>query len=64
MKKFSLILTLLIAFCVPWAHAADPVTMTTIVADGTSTSRNVPVYSYYCDDINVAQVIYPASELR
>ncbi len=51
------------ALCVPWAHGQTTVTMTAIVADGTSTSRNVPVYSYYCDAINVAQVIYPASEL-
>ena len=63
MKRFLFAVVLLLALCVPWAHGQTPVTMTAIVADGTSTSRNVPVYSYYCDNINVAQVIYPASEL-
>ena len=63
MKRFLFAVVLLLALCVPWAHGQTPVTMTAIVADGTETNNYLPVYGYYCDNTQVTQMIYPASEL-
>ena len=61
MKKFLSKLMLLAALLVPLgAHAT---TDTLVVADGTATSTDVPIYGYYADVSQHNQVIYPASML-
>ena len=62
MKKLYRLLSLLAIFLLPahgWAQ-----TLTTTVADGTTTDAYIPVYGYYIDEAQHNQVIYPADMLE
>ena len=64
MKKIFtlLIAVMLCGLAIPQLMAQDEQKVIT-VADGTTTNSYVPFYSYYMDNDNHSQVIYPASML-
>ena len=60
MKSKHLLLMLLMAFFAPWAaQAQEELT----VYDGEATNGNVPVYGYYADAFNKAEMIMSADDL-
>ena len=60
MKKLSIFLMMLMAFCVPLVAFADELT----IANGTSANNSyVPMYTYYCDFGFKSEYIIPASQL-
>ena len=60
MKKKSLLFLLLFALMAPWAAKAQS---ELTVYDGSATNGNVPVYGWYADAYNKAEMIMPAADL-
>ena len=61
MKKFLIILSLMIGITMAFVPAVAQETMT--VYDGEATSSHVPVFGLYADAYTKCQMIMPASEL-
>ena len=61
MKKFLIILSLMIGITMAFVPAVAQETMT--VYDGEATSSHVPVFGFYADAYTKCQMIMPASEL-